>query len=67
MLTNDKDSDITCEDWITLGIAINVRPNVVSVMGISFSQVPDKTQAWQDIMSLTCDMDIEVRRKLQMR
>ena len=39
-----------------------VRLEAANALGKAFSQVPDKTLAWQDLIRLTQDGDSDVRR-----
>ena len=43
----------------------DVRWKAADALGTVFSQVPDKDQAWQDLLSLTQDEDFGVRVELQ--
>ena len=42
-----------------------VRKQAADALGVAFSQLPDKTLAWQDLVRLTQDEDIFVREELQ--
>lgn len=45
----------------TLDQSSDVRCSAAYALGLAFSQVPDKSQAWQDLHMLTQDQDRDVR------